>query len=97
MSRPTNRPRTDVQQALIDLRLALGFTQEKMAREIGVTLSSLARWETSSAPGFESLSRLASYAAARGYAVLSDRFLAEGTARLRKHFQTSNQPTAQVA
>jgi transcriptional regulator with XRE-family HTH domain len=74
MSRRASRPRTAVQQALIELRRQLGITQLQLARELDVTPITTARWETSQAPRSNALKRIAEFAERRGALVWAEVF-----------------------
>lgn len=50
--------KTPIQEAVINLRHALGLTQERFAAALGVGLVTVARWETSRTPAGTSLARL---------------------------------------
>jgi transcriptional regulator with XRE-family HTH domain len=66
VSRPVSRPRTAVQQALIELRRQLGITQLQLALKVDVTPTTTARWETTHPPRGPTLERIASFAEGQG-------------------------------
>jgi transcriptional regulator with XRE-family HTH domain len=67
MARTTTKPRTHVQQAVIDLRAALGgITQQELAVRMGKAVVTIARWETSRPPSGPELFGLCGFALAEG-------------------------------
>jgi transcriptional regulator with XRE-family HTH domain len=74
VSRPTSKPRTAVQQALVELRRQLGITQLQLALELGVTPTTTARWETTHPPRGPALQRIAQFADGRGALVWAEVF-----------------------
>jgi transcriptional regulator with XRE-family HTH domain len=74
MSRPPSKPRTGVQQALIEMRRQLGITQLELARVLDVTPTTTARWETTHPPRGPALQRIAEFAEGRGALVWAEVF-----------------------
>jgi transcriptional regulator with XRE-family HTH domain len=66
MSRAPRKPKTAVQQAIVDLRRRLGMTQLELAVALEVTPVTIARWETTYPPRENGLSKLAQFADHRG-------------------------------
>jgi transcriptional regulator with XRE-family HTH domain len=60
------RQLTPAQQAVIDLRRALGLSQQKLATLMGKSIVTVARWETSRPPTGASLYELLLFAERRG-------------------------------
>jgi transcriptional regulator with XRE-family HTH domain len=76
MARPTTKPRTHVQQAVIDLRAALGgITQQELAVRMGKAVVTIARWETSRPPSGPELFGLCGFALAEGLPEIALDFL----------------------
>jgi transcriptional regulator with XRE-family HTH domain len=65
-----------VQKALIELRRRLGETQQSMSDRLGVSLQSIARWETSDPPVNITLATLHQIAEDNGHHDLADAFKA---------------------
>jgi transcriptional regulator with XRE-family HTH domain len=55
-------PKTEVQEAVIALRRALGLTQQQLSEAMKVTVVTVCRWETVRPPSGLSLVRLADFA-----------------------------------
>jgi transcriptional regulator with XRE-family HTH domain len=64
-----------VQKALIELRHLLGETQQTMSDRLGVSLQSIARWETSEPPVNIALANLRQIAVENGHAELAQVFM----------------------
>src|SRR6266516_7733533 len=62
MPRPTELERTPMAQAIRRFRTTLGDTQHQFAERMGVTLTSIARYETNSRPSRAVLAKLAAIA-----------------------------------
>jgi transcriptional regulator with XRE-family HTH domain len=58
MGRPTTRKKSPIARAIAELRQRLGETQQSMAIRLGVSLQSVARWETESVPHYLTMQRL---------------------------------------
>jgi len=67
MGRPTSRKKSPIAKAIAELRARLGETQASMAVKLGVSLQSIARWETEAAPHHMHLTRLWLLAREHGY------------------------------
>jgi transcriptional regulator with XRE-family HTH domain len=76
MSRPASKPRTAIQQALIEFRRQLAITQLQLALELGVTPATTARWETTHPPRGRALQQIADFAERRGALVWAENFRA---------------------
>jgi transcriptional regulator with XRE-family HTH domain len=74
MSRPSAKPKTAVQQAIVDLRRQLGLTQLELALALDVTPITITRWETSYPPRENGLFKLATFAHQRGEIVWASIF-----------------------
>jgi transcriptional regulator with XRE-family HTH domain len=88
-----SKPRTAVQQALVELRRQLGITQLQLALELDVTPTTAARWETTHPPRGPALERIARFAEERG-ALVWARVFRESLAEQRDdvRYQRAVQP-----
>src|SRR5947209_1616164 len=50
VGRPTARERSAISAAVIELRQGLGQTQQQFAHALGVSITTIARWETNRPP-----------------------------------------------
>jgi len=66
MSRRSSKPKTAVQQAIVDMRRQLGLTQLELAIALDVTPITITRWETSYPPRENGLFKLGTFAHQRG-------------------------------
>jgi transcriptional regulator with XRE-family HTH domain len=60
--RPTERPRSEISEAVISLRKALGDTQQQFAQRIKTSITTIARWETNRPPSGHVLRVLSRFA-----------------------------------
>jgi transcriptional regulator with XRE-family HTH domain len=74
MARPkkNNQDLPPVCQAVVDLRKALGLTQQEMAFTFGVAVTTIARYETGRIPESKLLAKLAFVAQRRGHGQIAD-------------------------
>ena len=77
MARPTERKRHRLSQAVIDLRTALGKTQQEFAAYLKTALSTIARYETNRPPSGAILASLAATAQEIGRGDLALDFMSE--------------------
>lgn len=61
------KARSDLQQAIVELRQRLGLTQQDLAIHLGKAVVTIARWETARPPRGESLAALVRVAKATGH------------------------------
>src|SRR5262245_4068820 len=74
MTPDPSRPRSEISQLVIELRTALGETQQQFAVRLGVALTSVARWETTYPPRAERIEQLAVLAEENGHPDIAKRF-----------------------
>jgi transcriptional regulator with XRE-family HTH domain len=74
LPRKSTSRRTPVQKALIELRRLLGETQQSMSDRLGVSLQSVARWETTEPPVNITLATLHQIAVENNYVELAQAF-----------------------
>jgi DNA-binding transcriptional regulator YiaG len=70
----TERELTPAQQAVVDLRRALGLSQQKLATLMGKSIVTVARWETKRPPSGTSLYELLVFAERRGQKEIAKAF-----------------------
>ena len=75
MPRKTSSRRTPVSRALIELRSRMGETQQSLSALLGVSLQSIARWETSAPPVNMALANLHRMATEAGHHDLAKVFM----------------------
>jgi transcriptional regulator with XRE-family HTH domain len=73
--RPTERKRDVISQAVIDLRMALGQTQQEFAQSLGNAITTVARWETSRPPSGRVLQELSDFAFVNGLIPIAQIFV----------------------
>jgi transcriptional regulator with XRE-family HTH domain len=83
MARPTERKRHRLSQAVIDLRVTLGDTQQAFASRLGTAIATIARYETSRPPTGTALASLAVVAQEAGRGDLVLEFMGELGKELR--------------
>lgn len=74
MARPPSRQKTLLSKNVIELRKRLGLTQQAFSQEVGVTLATVARWESAVPPRGPSLRTLRDFAKKKGYLDLAEEF-----------------------
>ncbi len=67
MARPTNRTRSNLSEAVRELRNRLNETQQKFANRMETAIATIARYETSRSPSGEALLKLRSIAEQNGH------------------------------
>src|SRR5579864_8792717 len=75
MARPTERLRNPLSRAVIELRIALGETQQAFAARLGTAIATVARYETSRPPSVVALVQLALIAQKAGRSDLVKLFM----------------------
>ena len=74
MARPSSRHRSDLSNAVIQLRRSLGDTQQQFAMRLGLAMTTIARYETSRQPQGDVLLQFARVAEDNGYSKLAQIF-----------------------
>lgn len=74
---------TDIREEMLLLRKALKMTQQQLSNHLGVTLNTVARWETVRTPRANDLKRLEKLASDRGLLTLAECFGMAGISALR--------------
>lgn len=63
-----------LRQNILDMREALGLTQQELSRALDVSIRTIVRWEHGQYPGEESLDRLRNFAESRGLPLIAASF-----------------------
>jgi transcriptional regulator with XRE-family HTH domain len=82
MARPSNRKRSDLAEAVAQLRSALGDTQQQFAARLGTAITTIARYETIRPPQGAALAQFINLARASGQPELADIFQGALSAQL---------------
>lgn len=90
MARPTSREKHPLSVALINLRKALGETQQQFAARLGTAITTVARYETSHPPSGAVLQKLALIALDAGLEDLEDLFAREAMAQTEFFVRMNN-------
>jgi transcriptional regulator with XRE-family HTH domain len=70
----SRRKKTQIQQAVVDLRKRLSLTQRELAAALNATVTTVCRWETSRPPSGASVLQLAHFARSAGETEIANIF-----------------------